>query len=231
LYSWPPADGLPSSSPYCLKIQYALQAYGVPHRVEYVKGRLPEWIISGRLPAAEIDGARLEDSTSILKALARARPAAASLYPVNAARAAETNLLEEWADEVLALQLVYHRWAVEKNFARLMPQAFGPEPSPRRDEFVKAALDFHMSVFRDRGIAALTDEERLARFAEMLEVLEQRLARGPFLTGNEATAADFAVFCPLHVMRAAEIAELTGPLGRHRPIQDWMKRMAELSKA
>src|SRR4051812_30317552 len=97
LFMWPEADGLPSSSPYCLKILYALRYKGVAHDVTY---GLPSWSTTGKLPAAELGEQKLEDSSVILRALEDfERDVSPRLYPADAGQRAEALLLEDWADD------------------------------------------------------------------------------------------------------------------------------------
>ena len=83
---WPEADGLATSSPYCLKVLYALKYKKIPHRVEYAIHQLPKWMKRGKLPVAEIGAEQIEDSTSILRELDQLDSQAPKLYPADPIR-------------------------------------------------------------------------------------------------------------------------------------------------
>lgn len=229
LHMWPEADGLASSSPYCLKVLYALRFKKIPHRVEYAIQKLPEWMKSGKLPVAEVGSKNIEDSTSILSELDRLDTTSPRLYPTDPALNAETTLLEDWADETLTLHMVFARWANPAHFSKFAPQAFRFAPEAMRQKFQDAALEYHLEIFKERGIFYASDEQRRENFERALGVLEQKLTGKSFLTGSQPTAADFAAFPCLQIGLAGELTEMAEPIRARPTLLGWMSRMEEFS--
>lgn len=65
-------------------------------------------------------------------------------------------------------------------------------------------------------------EARRSAALEVLSVLDGQLARGPFLTGEEETIADIAVFGYTHVAHEADL-----PVGDFPNVGGWLARMRE----
>jgi glutathione S-transferase len=70
LYQYRPADGLPSSSPYCIKLEMYLRLAKLEYRVETLKGRSKS--PTGKAPYVDIDGKQMTDSGLIIDHLERA---------------------------------------------------------------------------------------------------------------------------------------------------------------
>jgi glutathione S-transferase len=70
LYQYRPAFGLPSSSPYCMKLEMYLRLANLEYRVETLKGRSKSY--TGKAPYVEIDGKFMTDSGLIIDHLERA---------------------------------------------------------------------------------------------------------------------------------------------------------------
>jgi glutathione S-transferase len=230
LFIWPEADGLASSSPYCLKVLYALKFLGIPHKVEYAIHQLPSWMQRGKLPVAEIGTAGIEDSSNILRTLDSLIGTTHRLYPLDPSQRADTVLLEDWADETLTPYLVYYRWAVPTHFSKFFPQAFRFVPEDIRGRAADAALEFHMQLFRERGMAYATEDERQEYLGAALDILEQRLQQRDFLVGETPSAADFAAFPPLQIAVQARISELVPGISARNAVVRWMKKMNEFTQ-
>lgn len=70
LYQYRPAFGLPSSSPYCMKLEMYLRLAKLEYRVEVLQGRSKSY--TGKAPYVEIDGTFMTDSGLIIDHLERA---------------------------------------------------------------------------------------------------------------------------------------------------------------
>ena len=229
LFMWPEADGLASSSPYCLKVLYALKYKKIPHKVEYAIHKLPAWMKRGKLPVAEIGTKQIEDSTSILHELDQLDSDSPRLYPKDPDQNAETTLIEEWADETLTLPMVYYRWAKPEHFSKFAPQVTRFAPEEMRQKAADAALEYHLAMFAERGIGQAPEEERRENYARALGVLEQKLTRNSFLTGPGPTAADFASFPSLQIALAGRLSELSSAIEARPRISAWIESMRELT--
>jgi glutathione S-transferase len=88
VFVWSAINGLPSSSPFCLKVITALRYKQIEHQITVVD-RPPSWLKRGKLPAIKIDDQIVEDSTNILKLLDELAPSRALLYPNEEKKRAE----------------------------------------------------------------------------------------------------------------------------------------------
>lgn len=230
LYLWGPVDGLDSSSPFSLKVLYALRAKGVPHRKKYVGKNLPSWITRGRCPAIELEGKQIQDSTPILHAIDEASSEGPRLYPQEPALRAETMLLEDWADESLALFAVWYRWSEDKYWGKFLPQLFrGKPPIPVRLAFNLIFRKRVVRALKDQGLGDLPEQERQQKYADALWMLNERLRTRPFFVWLEPTAADFAIFPHLQTAMAGGITELSEKIEAQPRVMEWIKKMESLT--
>ena len=194
IYAWSGIEGILSNSPYCYKVMLALRFKKVPYRLHVMRTGAPAWARRGKLPVAVIDGKKIEDSTSILRALDLLNTAGSRLYPFQRAERADTVLIEDWADEWISQPFLFERWAIRRNFERFVspilkdaPPIIGPWVASRIRKGIIASLE-------ERDLGLFNEEERHAVWVDILSVLEEKLANRPFLTGQAPTAADFSVY-------------------------------------
>lgn len=129
LYQFPPAFGLPNSSPFCMKLELYLRMAGLPYRNRYTLDlhRAPK----GKLPWIDDDGVAMADSGLIVEYLKRkfGDPLDSELTPLQRAAAlAITRMLEEhlyWA-------VLYDRWIASPGWEMTRPAFFGALPWPLR---------------------------------------------------------------------------------------------------
>ncbi len=221
LLIWGATDGLASSSPYCLKVLRALDYKKLSFETLIAKGP-PKGSAHGKLPIAEIDGIRVEDSTRILKALDEAFPDSRKVYPADPALRADTLLLEEWSDEYLTPFVATYRWLYDHHFNKFAKQSFAAIPAPIRLVLVPSLRKAFLNQLKDRGIALDTEHERRKQFEECIWILEQKLAKNPFLLTSEPTAADFAVHATLRVILSAKLGEISPFIERSAPVMKWI---------
>jgi glutathione S-transferase len=123
LYDWGP-------SPFCLKVRAILDhkriefsrvnALGRPILDIRRRGKI------GKVPALEIDGELVVDSTDIAYALERRVPEP-SILPTDPRERGLCHALEDWADESLYFVGLYFQWIDPEGLA-MVPQAFGRGP-------------------------------------------------------------------------------------------------------
>lgn len=226
VFVWSPFEGLPSSSPFCLKVIYALQYKKLDHRVTVVD-RPPNWVTRGKLPAVRIEGRTVEDSTNILKLLDELQPNGSRLYPTDERERAETLLLEDWSDEALYWLLVYYRWAVKENFEKFKVVAFKNLPAPLRFLIPTLIRKNTLNRLDAQGISKLPPEERLNRVNEAVWCLEQKLQDRNFLVNQTITAADLAVFSVLQIIEKSQFSDLSGIFTGCPLLHNWLTKLEE----
>jgi glutathione S-transferase len=219
LFDWAP-------SPFCLKVRAILDYKGVPYERVRVLGRAILDVRRrgriGKVPALEIDGALLVDSTNIALELERRFPTPAIL-PGEPRQRALCMALEDWADEAVYWQGLYFQW-IDPEGAPMVAGAFGRTP------IGIAAVTFYRRRIRSQIVGQGTGRKPPAMIAEDLErvlgTIDGLLAPGPFLLGAEPTLADFALMPHLvYLSRPPKSARI---LARHRLIGDYLERMKQL---
>lgn len=224
LFVWSGFNGLPSSSPFCLKVIAALHYKQIDYQLTVVD-RPPSWLKRGKLPAIKIDGQIVEDSTNILKLLDELVPNRALLYPTDEGKRAETVLLEDWSDESFYWFLVYSRWALPEHFNQFKAVAFKNLPALLRPIVPGLIRKSVLKRLDAQGIAQLPSSERLKRFQEACLCLEHKLKDHSFLICDTITAADLAVFSVLQVIKQSQLHDLSTVLSEYSLLNQWLDQI------
>jgi len=222
LFDWGP-------SPFCMKLRSVLSYKGVPYeRVPVLGPSLMELLRRSevrKVPALDIDGRLLIDSTDIAHELER-------LFPMPPILPADTRLqglshaLEDWADEALYFLGLYFQW-LEPRGKPMVRKAFGATP-----------LGIGARLFYQRRIAAQLRGQGTGRksaghiasdLRRELAALTGMLVGQPFLLGAQPYLCDFAVNAQLvYMSRPPGSAEI---LGEYPALAAYMERMKSLRAA
>jgi glutathione S-transferase len=192
-------------SPYSEKVRWALRHKSIEHeRRAQVPG--PHILTALRvtrgqqatLPALELDGERIGDSTAIIAALEQRYPEV-PLYPSDPVERRRALALEDWFDEQFIPQL---RRLFFYEYSR-DPACFGElavvsAPPPLR-RFKRAGAAFGHALTATRFGA----RRRLAAEAELpvlqgVDRLEQELGDSQYLVGDRFTVADLSVAAAMY---------------------------------
>jgi glutathione S-transferase len=215
-------------SPFVEKVERALELKGLPF--ERVEPRSPFDLlrhnpVTGKMPALEIDGQLLYDSTFIVRELDRRFPTPALLSRDPRVAAAQRQL-EDWADESLYWLTMALRWG-ERNrrqsseqLARTLPAALRP--------LARRVLPLRMvRRVRAQGMGLLPYEVLLREYAGHLDDLVCLLDDRPFFYAERPTVADLAVYAQLRTARSGPTPEVEGLLGDRPALADHSKRVEE----
>lgn len=197
-----PFAGLPSWSPFCLKVHRALGYLGLPYERRH--GRAPSDFKAlnpaAQVPILLVGDEPVHDSTRILARLDQLTDGGLGgrLDPV--ARA-ESRLWEDLSDTSLNGFLVAARWADPDNWVRTKDCYFSAMPA-----IVKAIVPGRL---RANIIKALVARDVLRggltqcweRFETILDDLEQRAPREGGWVSRAPSFADFGLFGQLHALR------------------------------
>jgi glutathione S-transferase len=156
----------------------------------------------GKVPALDVDGTLICDSTDIAHELERRFPEPA-IIPRNARERGLCHALEEWADESLYFIGIYYQW-LDPEGAPLTPRAFERVPVLGR-----AAYELYLrritKQVRNQGTGRKPPEHirrDLERHLDAVQGLvdgrEYLLERGPML-------CDFALAAQLHYLRRTPV--------------------------
>lgn len=221
LYDWP-------VSPFCHKVRAVLDHKGL--RYERVPALVHRREIRrrggiGKVPALEVDGEFLVDSTDIVHALERRFPACPVLpeAPVERARC---HLLEDWCDEALYFAGLYFHWQ-EPRGRRAAATYFGRSPLGKLLFWpiwwrIRRQLWGQGTGRKSEAQVRVDLERNLDAVNTLLEGRTWLLEGGPWL-------CDFALMAQLvYLGRAAAL----GGLFEHRAgIRDFLERTRRLKRS
>lgn len=180
-------------SPFCIKVRAILDYKSVAYERIVPGGRAMASLRRrggiGKVPAVEIDGALIVDSTDIAHAL-EARFPEPAILPVDPRERALCHVLEDWADESLYFLGLYYRW-YEPEGRRAVPQAFGKSPAGRLTYIVY--LRRILRQLKGQGTLRKPPDHVRADLDRQLAAIDGLVDPGPFLLGERAYLCDFAL--------------------------------------
>lgn len=215
LFDWAP-------SPFCLKVRTVLDYKGVRYeRIPVLGPSLREWVRRSpvrKVPALDIDGRLVVDSTDIAHELERIAPAP-PILPADRRLAGLSHALEDWADEALYFIGLYYQW-IEPRGRPMVRKAFGRSP-----------LGIAVRLFYERRIAAQVRGQGTARkppaqvgtdLRRELDALAAILGDQDFLLGPQPWLCDFAV--------NAQLVYLSRPPGSAEILRDYATLAAYMAR-
>lgn len=191
-------------SPFCQKVAKALQYKGIAFEsVDYngvVAAQAQRLSKVGKVPVLDIDGQRIQDSTRIARYLDQAYPDAPRLYPTDPLEQAQTELWEDWSDELLYWYEVYFRVNDPDALDAAVALSVRGRPAYERytvKPLLKIALRAQLYM---QGLGKMSAEDVHAEFIRHLDRIEVVLSHNVWLVGQHKTIADLAVGTQLREM-------------------------------
>ncbi len=190
LYDWGP-------SPFCLKVRAILEHKRIAYRRKNVLGRplleLRRRGKIGKVPALDIDGQLICDSTDIALALEElvAEPA---ILPADPRERALCHAIEEWADESIYFVGLYFQWIDPAGLA-MVPRAFGRGPAGKL-AFRVYSRRIRAQV-RGQGTARKPEAHVKGDLERHLDHASALVSPGPFVFGANPMLCDFALMSQL----------------------------------
>lgn len=216
-YDWP-------YSPFCMKVRAILDYKGLKYKVLNPLGPAMFAIRRrggiGKVPAIEIDGEIIVDSTDIAYAL-DARFPDPPLLPANPRQRGLCHALEDWSDESLYFIGLYYRW-YEAEGRKPIPLAFGKSLQSR------VAYWFYLRLIlgqiRGQGTLRKTPKHVARDLERHLGAIEAMLTPGPYLLGEKPYLCDFALWGQLNYLKRTPVG---GQALRVRAtIEEFISRLA-----
>jgi glutathione S-transferase len=187
VHQLPGAWGLPSISPFCLKLEAYLRLVGIPF--ESVIDPTPFKGPKGKLPFIEHEGRRIGDSGFIIEYLER-RFGCDANRGLDAAARATALALRRLLEENLYWTMVYDRWMVGANWQTFRDVVLGGVPAPLRIVIAPVARRSVRRQLRGHGIGLHTPDEIHAIGCRDLGAVADFLGDTPFLMGEEPSEID-----------------------------------------
>jgi glutathione S-transferase len=176
----------------------------------------------GKVPALELDGRLIVDSTDIAYALDEQFPEP-PLFPKNPHDRGIVHAIEEWADESLYFLGLYYRW-YESEGRRPVAGVFGK--SLKGQLFYRFYLRRILGQLRGQGTLRKPPEHVARDLDRNLDSVEALLTPGPYVMGQKPYLCDFALWGQLNYLNRTPIG---GARIRRRPVvESYIERMAEL---
>ena len=229
LYQIPPLPGQDSGSPFSTKVHRLLCCKGLAYRPKDAMNPFELKRLNPRarkLPVLGYDGELVADSSRIAALLEERHPAP-SLWPADPQDRVLAHLLEDWADESLYWFAVYHRWAIDTNFAPFARHAFGAMPPPMRWIVPGVARRTVRKQLHGQGLGRSDYEQVRAALVGHLDALKTRLGARSFLVGDTLSLADIAVFAPLQALHTPGLPESRELVRERESLVSWAKRIDE----
>jgi glutathione S-transferase len=185
------AWGLPSVSPFCLKLDAWLRMTGVPYRVAI--DPLPFGASKGKAPWIEHAGRSIGDSGLIIDYLHEqfgVDPDAA----LSPAELASAHAIRRLIEENLYWVMVHDRWMIDANWAVLSGVVLGGAPAPLRPLIAPLARRAVRAQLCGHGLGRHSTEEVLAIGRRDLDALAILLRDKRYFMSDEATGVDAVAY-------------------------------------
>lgn len=191
-YDWP-------WSPFCMKVRAILDHKKLDYESVGVRGRIGEIRRRGgigKVPAIEIDGTFVADSTDIAHTLEERWPNP-PILPADPRVRGLCHALEDWADESLYFIGLYYRW-YDLEGRKPIPQVFGK--SLRSRLVYRLYLRRILEQLRGQGTLRKPAEHVRRDLERHLDACERILTPGGFLLGDRPYLCDFALWGQLNYL-------------------------------
>ena len=213
-YDWP-------YSPFCMKVRAMLDHKRVEYRTVNplaARGRLRRRG-TGKVPAIELDGAFVTDSTEIAYALDERFPDP-PLLPADERERGLCHVIEDWADESLYFIGLYYRWFDRAGRAEI-PAKFGRSAKGRLAYRYYLALILRQ--LRGQGTLRKTPDHVARDLERNLDAAERLLTPGPYVLGERPYLCDFALWGQLAYLNRTPVGGRA--IERRQGIRQFLKRL------
>jgi glutathione S-transferase len=227
LYQFAPLGDQESASPFCVKVRNAMRYKRIAF--ETINASSPIQVRKlnprGKLPVM-IDGeVKLADSSDMIRHLETRHPEP-RLYPQDPRTCAMALMLEDWADESLYWHVVYERWQISEQFAKVAEIFFEPVPALVRPMIKLAVARQIRRQLRAQGFGRLGVDEQREKFRAALDWLES-MVDGQFLCGAELSIADVAVAAQVGALNIPFTPVAEAEIHAHAKVMHWLERTFE----
>ncbi len=191
VHQLPGAWGLPSISPFCLKLDAYLRIVGLPYQT--VVDATPFKGPKGKLPWIEHESSKIGDSGFVIDYLEK-RFGCSPNAGLSPAERGVALALRRLIEENLYWTIVYDRWMVEDNWRVFRDVVLAGVPAPIRQVIAPVARRGVRRQLRGHGIGLHTEEEIHAIGRRDVGAIGDLLGDKPFLMGDVATEIDATAY-------------------------------------
>ena len=187
----PGAWGLPSISPFCLKLDTYLRMMDIPFEV--VVDATPFGAPKKKLPYIEHNGSVIGDSSFIIEYLKQAFACDAN-SGLSAQEKAVAHALQRLLEDSLYWTLVYDRWMVDSNWQWFQGIVLGGMPAPVRLLLAPTIRRGVRKQLRGQGIGVHSAQEIHQIGCRDMAAGADWLGDKPFLMGEAPTDIDAVAY-------------------------------------
>ncbi len=210
LYQFPSYWGMPSPSPFCMKVETYLKMMEIAYEPVYTGD--PTKAPKGKLPYINIHGEMIADSHLIIETL-ETRQAHPLDEHLSQTQKAISLITKRMLDEHLFWVILYSRWVPEKNWAIIKTTFFSKSPWLIRKYLAKSIRKRVLRALRLQGMS-LHSAEEIYQFGDKdLQALSTLLGEAPYFFGEKPSTLDACTY--------AFLASII-----HAPIESPLKRDA-----
>lgn len=224
VWGMPPVWGMPSASPFCLKLETWLRMAALPYTPRYLDR--PPRSSTGKVPYVELpSGELLADSSLIIAELTRTHGVQldAALTPTQRGQAVA---LQRLVEDHLYFALAWERWHEPAGWAETKVAYFAHVPAFIRWMVPPIARRGVLRALHGHGIGRLRPEEVVAAGCADIDALALCLGEGPYFFGGEPTTTDAVVYGALANLHLAPLpTALQARLRGHASLVAWVERM------
>ena len=214
-YDWP-------YSPFCMKVRAILDRKAFEYKsvnpLGSAYGKLRRRG-TGKVPAVEIDGQFVTDSTDIAYALDERFPDP-PLLPDDPHQRGLCHAVEDWADESLYFLGLYYRW-YDAEGRKPIAGVFGRTWRGRLT--YRFYLKRILGQVRGQGTLRKSPDHVRRNLDRNLNAAEQLLAPGPFVFGDEPYLCDFALWGQLNYLNRTPVGGKA--IGKRKALVEFIERL------
>ncbi|MBK8373909.1 MAG: glutathione S-transferase family protein [Sphingomonadales bacterium] len=190
-YHLPGAWGLPSVSPFCLKLDAWLRIAGIEH--ESITATTPFGGPKGKAPWIEHDGRKIGDSTFIILHLKETLGIDPDAH-LTPAQKGVALAIQRLVDENLYWAMVNDRWNTPENWPILKSTVLGGIPAPVRAVMAPIARRGVLKQLKGHGMGCHSAEEIAAIGKRDIDALAALLGDQDWFFGDRSTETDAVVY-------------------------------------
>ena len=190
-YHLPGAWGLPSVSPFCLKLDAWLRIAGIEH--ESITATTPFGGPKGKAPWIEHDGRKIGDSTFIILHLKETLGIDPDAH-LTPAQKGVALAIQRLVDENLYWAMVNDRWNTPENWPILKSTVLGGIPAPVRAVMAPIARRGVLKQLKGHGRGCHSAEEIAAIGKRDIDALAALLGDQDWFFGDRSTETDAVVY-------------------------------------
>lgn len=218
VYHLPGAWGLPTVSPFCLKLDAFLRMTGIAH--QSITASTPFGGPKKKAPWIEYQGRKLGDSTLIVDYLSREFKVDPDAHLTDRQRGTSV-AIQRLVEENLYWAMVYDRWARAENWPILKGTVLGSIPAPLRAVIAPLARRSVHKQLEGHGMGLHSPDEIAAIARKDIRALAAILGNGPWFMGQRISMADATVYSLLANIAFVEF---------HSPMKAMIEEQPQLAK-